>query len=60
MTLEPLLTEKMLAAYLSVSKALIRRWRQHGGGPPFTKLGEKSVRYRLRDVQKWLDGRVRT
>ena len=54
------LTEKQASRYLNISLAFLRRRRSQGTppgsipGPRFLKLG-KSVRYRLEDLDSWLD-----
>jgi predicted DNA-binding transcriptional regulator AlpA len=50
---EVLLTEKDVAKSLRVSVATVRRWRTHGGGPRFCKIGA-SVRYRPADVSTFV------
>jgi transposase-like protein len=54
-----MLTEGDVAKELSVSKALLRKWRRLGeGGPPFIHLG-KAVRYPLESLRQWLSAQVR-
>jgi excisionase family DNA binding protein len=55
--LEPLLTTDELAAYLDVPVATIYAWRYHRTGPPGFRIG-RYVRYRRRDVEEWLRGRL--
>ncbi len=52
------LNEKRASQLIGCSPALLRKLRRVGGGPPFIKVG-RLVRYRLRDVEKWLDGHTR-
>ena len=52
--LEPLLTEAELASRLNVTPRLLKRGRLSGTGPPFLKLGPRTVRYQLRPVTAWL------
>ena len=49
-----LMTEEELAGLLNCSRATLARWRCYGGGPPFIKVGERAVRYRLQEVEAWL------
>lgn len=49
------LNPKEAADYLSVSQDRLQHWRTHGGGPPFIKWGPKTIRYRLCDLNRWLD-----
>ncbi len=53
---EDLLTLGQLATFLQVPRQTIYAWRCRGEGPPGIKLG-KHVRFRRRDVEKWLDVR---
>lgn len=56
-----LLSTQQVAEMLGVTEQCLRRWRQLGTtGPTFIKLGERFVRYRLPDVEKWLDKHSRT
>jgi excisionase family DNA binding protein len=48
------LTEREAAAYLAMSSHTLRAWRARGGGPAFHKLG-RSVRYRVADLDRWLE-----
>lgn len=48
-----------LAEYLGMTERAVRKWRQHGKGPPYCKL-EGSVRYRKADVDAWIDACVVT
>ena len=50
----PLLDEQELAARLNISVSTLRNWRVARRGPPFVKLGLRSVRYRLADVEGFI------
>ena len=52
------LTEVEAARYLALSRRTLQGWRQKGGGPGYTKLGE-SVRYRLQTLSDWASRRTR-
>jgi predicted DNA-binding transcriptional regulator AlpA len=52
-----LLVTKQLAEWLGVSVPWLEIGRSRGYGPPYTKLGSKSIRYRVGDVLKWLEER---
>ncbi len=54
-----LLTTKQAASYLSLSPAFLERDRWAGAKIPFVKLGSRSIRYRLSDLDIYLDSRVR-
>jgi excisionase family DNA binding protein len=44
---------KDLAEWLDLPVATIYRWRHTGIGPPAVRVG-KHLRYRRRDVERWL------
>ncbi len=54
-----LLTTKAAAAYLGVSAAFLERDRWAGARIPFIKLGTRSVRYRLSDLETFIEQQVR-
>jgi hypothetical protein len=47
------------AGYLGVTAKGLRNMRYRGEGPPFVKVGSL-VRYRMVDVDRWLDERMVT
>jgi ABC-type glycerol-3-phosphate transport system permease component len=47
--------------YTTSEKAqTLATWRHEGRGPKFVKVGDRRVRYRLSDVESWLDTQTRT
>lgn len=52
-----LLTECEVADLLNISVRTLQAWRVRGGGPRFIKVG-RAVRYRLSDVQDWIDRNI--
>ena len=54
-----LLTTTEAASYLGVSKAFLERDRWAGARIPFIKVGTRAVRYRLSDLDTFLDRQVR-
>lgn len=46
-----------LATLLGVAPATVAKWRRtpDGGGPKWIKLNSKLVRYRVEDVEAWLN-----
>ena len=54
-----LLTTKQAAESLSLSMTTLEKYRVYGGGPRFLHLG-RAVRYRVSDLDAWLESRVRT
>ena len=55
--MDELLISKQAAARLAVSKRTLEGWRRRGVGPPFLRLSMRAVRYRLSDLELWLDER---
>ena len=47
------------ATYLNVRPATLNQWRWTGQGPNYVKIG-RSVRYRITDLEKYLEARVFT
>ena len=57
--MERLLKEIDLAESFGIDEKTAERWRMAGEGPPWIKVG-RGVRYRPRDVERWLDENTRT
>lgn len=53
-----LLDTKDAASVLGLSALTLCDWRCKGHGPRFVKIGHRSVRYRMGDLQAWLNDRV--
>lgn len=51
------LTTNQAAQYLNVQPATLEQWRWNGRGPKFVKIS-RSVRYRLADLEAFLEARV--
>jgi predicted DNA-binding transcriptional regulator AlpA len=49
-----LVSPNQLAEYTGIPVQTLANWRWREQGPPWLKLG-RHVRYRLADVEKWLD-----
>lgn len=56
---QPLLTTPQAANYIGMSKAFLERDRWAGATIPFIKVGSRAVRYRLADLDAFLNSRVR-
>ena len=54
-----LFTTKETAARIGMSESWLAHARQNGTGPRFLKLGW-NVRYRVEDVDAWLEEQART
>lgn len=48
-----LITEKQLLAHLQVSRNTLNHWRKEG--LPYLKLGRRLIRYKLEDVERWIE-----
>ena len=55
----PTLTTTQAAQFLNVKPATLEQWRWRGVGPVFCKLN-RACRYRLSDLQQYLEDAVRT
>jgi predicted DNA-binding transcriptional regulator AlpA len=51
--MQPLLTERQVAAILQISPKTLRNWRALEKGPAWRKYG-RLVRYDCQDVQLWM------
>lgn len=49
-----LMTTREAAAYLQVSEMQLHVLRKKGNGPKFLQPTERTVRYRLSDIEAWL------
>ncbi|WP_417532237.1 helix-turn-helix transcriptional regulator [Marinobacter lipolyticus] len=56
---DKLLNTKEAAQLLGVSKAFLERDRWAGARVPFIKVGSRAVRYRLSDLEGYIEGRLR-
>ena len=45
------------SSYLGVCISTLEKYRIYGGGPRFVRVG-RAVRYRLADLNSWIDARV--
>ena len=52
-----LLTPADVAELMGVDQQLLADWRSRRVGPPFLKLGHRTVRYNPETVSKWLTSR---
>jgi predicted DNA-binding transcriptional regulator AlpA len=53
-----LLTTREVAEMLNVTQDGLRRWRREGQGPKAVKLSYHTLRYRLEDVEIWIEERT--
>jgi predicted DNA-binding transcriptional regulator AlpA len=54
-----LLTEKQVEEVYGLKVKTLRKWRWSGEGPSHIKLG-RSVRYRVADIEAYIESCVRT
>lgn len=57
--MDKLLTTKQAARFLSVSVAFLERDRWAGAEIPFVRVGSRSVRYQLSELEAYVRSRVR-
>lgn len=50
---DSLLREEEAAAFLNCTPRALQAWRKRGDGPPYIRLGSRSIRYRRRDLLTW-------
>jgi excisionase family DNA binding protein len=55
----PLLNTTDAAKYLGVSKAFLERDRWAGARVPFIRVGSRAVRYRITDLDTYIEKQVR-
>ena len=58
--MEQLLDTVECARILGMHPQTLAAWRAQGRGPIFLKVGPRKVRYRVRDIDDWLDRNRRT
>lgn len=54
MTEQSYLSPREAAAYINVSRSLLDHKRVTGGGPPFSKISHRNVRYSRVDLDQWM------
>ena len=55
---DSMIDEKRAAEFLGYSVRALQNWRVRGGGPDFAKISARSIRYRRRDLIKWVEARI--
>lgn len=53
------MNEKETALMLGFSQRTLQNWRHSGQGPKYLRVNRRVIRYRLSDVQSWVDSRIR-
>ncbi|WP_043629878.1 helix-turn-helix transcriptional regulator [Nonomuraea candida] len=54
-----LLTSEELAHYVKVKRRTVETWRTRNKGPAYIRIEGGYVRYRLADVENWLNNSYR-
>jgi predicted DNA-binding transcriptional regulator AlpA len=54
-----LLSETEVEVIYGLKRRSLQKWRCVGGGPQFIKVG-RSVRYRQKDIEDFIEARIRT
>jgi predicted DNA-binding transcriptional regulator AlpA len=52
------LTDHQASLMIGVSRKTTYRWRLDGGGPPYIRVGQRKVFYRVADIAKWMIDRT--
>jgi predicted DNA-binding transcriptional regulator AlpA len=53
-----LIDEPTAAERLGLKAITLQDWRRRGIGPPFLRLGPKTIRYRVKDLAEWQSART--
>ncbi|EGJ73558.1 hypothetical protein STTU_0769 [Streptomyces sp. Tu6071] len=53
-----MLSPKDLSEWLGISLQAVYHLNHSGAGPRYSRVGGKVIRYRLADVEAWLDSRA--
>lgn len=51
------LSTREAATYIGYAPATLAKWRNQGGGPRFSEPRPHTIRYRRRDLDKWMTDR---
>jgi predicted DNA-binding transcriptional regulator AlpA len=57
---QQLYTEEEVAKILHISSRTLQAWRLKGFGPPFVKMGSKSIRYKSCDLVAYIEDHTKT
>ncbi len=53
-----LICEKDAARLLGFTPRFLQARRLRGGGPPFVRISQRAVRYRVSDLKRWAEARI--
>lgn len=54
----PLMTTPEAAVYLNFTEEALKEWRRLRIGPTYIKVNGAHVRYRVRDLDEWIDAQA--
>jgi len=54
----PILTTQRASEFLNISERTLEAMRSKGKGPKYVRMGQRGIRYRMKDVLEWLESRV--
>jgi predicted DNA-binding transcriptional regulator AlpA len=57
---DSLLSEDQAAAFLNFTPRFLQMRRFWGGGPPYVRISSRAICYRLSDLKRWIEERIRT
>ena len=57
--LDRLIGEREAASFLGYTDRALQNWRSRGGGPHYVKVSGRSIRYRRRGLNAWIEERLR-
>ena len=49
------LTSDEAADRIGYAVNTLQYWRSHGGGPPFIRVHGRTIRYRAKDLDEWIE-----
>lgn len=55
---DALLTTHEAARLIGLERRTLESWRCRGGGMPFVRISARAVRYRRRDIMKFIEARL--
>lgn len=58
-SIQVLFDTRQAAEYLSVSTRFLEIARMKGGGPQYVRCSPKMIRYRLQDLNTWVNDKLR-
>jgi predicted DNA-binding transcriptional regulator AlpA len=56
-TKDAVISEQDAGPYIGYSTHALRKWRREGTGPAYLQVGSRSIRYRVADLDNWLEQR---